>query len=107
MAMVRLTKHEQGIIVETFYGIDPETFEVERISLTRGGVLRKSGKDGGAYEHLIEHNRSPQEEVIVVWNLREVVGLREGVFTPDQVKETVERLKVKAAAMKAEAEAKK
>jgi hypothetical protein len=37
-----MTKREEGQTVEVFYGIDPKTFEVERVSLTRGGILNKS-----------------------------------------------------------------
>jgi hypothetical protein len=44
-ALARLTKGKGEDIFETLYGINPNTFEVETVSLNRGGELRKSGKD--------------------------------------------------------------
>jgi hypothetical protein len=102
--MGRMTKREEGLIVESFYGIDPKTFEVERVSLTKGNDLRKMGRNLQSYTHSILHGRDPRTEIIIVWHLSDIISFREGVFTDEQIKEGVERLKVLAEERKAAAQ---
>jgi hypothetical protein len=50
-------------IIETVYGINPKTFEVETVSLNRGGELRTLDKDVEPRIHYLAHARDPKSEV--------------------------------------------
>ena len=56
-ALARLTRRGGEEIIETLYGINPKTFEVETVSLNRGGELRKLGKDVEPRTHHVAHAR--------------------------------------------------
>jgi hypothetical protein len=102
--MARLTEHEQGLTVETFYGINPTTFEIESVSLTKGGVLRKHGRDMQFHEHALLDGHSPQTEIVIVWHLRELISFPEGIFSEEEKARSLGELKAKAAKMKEENE---
>src|ERR1019366_4709899 len=70
--MTKRTKQSDDEIIEAFYGINLSTFEVERVSLTRGGTLSKSTKDGGSFQYRIEHGRQARNEVTIVFNLTDI-----------------------------------
>jgi len=102
--MARLKKHEEGLIVETFYGINKRTFAVESVSLTEGGVLRKYNQDMQVSEHPVLHGKSPQTEIVIVWHLTDLISFRQGFSNEKKVKEAIEGLKAKAARMKEDQE---
>ena len=102
--MEGVTNEEQGLIVETFYGINPTSFAIEGVSLTSSGMLRKYGRDMKVSEHPVLSGRSPQTEIVLVWHLREIISFREGVFSEEQRQRALELLKDKAAKMKEENE---
>lgn len=104
--MARKTRRQQEEIINEIYGINSKTFEVESISVTRGGTMTRYGKDGGFYTHHIEHGRPARGEAGIVFGLVELVDVHPLYAGAEQRKIITERLKVKAAEMKAESEAK-
>jgi hypothetical protein len=71
--MARLTKRQKEETISTFFGINPKTFNVEMVSLTRGGTLRKWGPDATFVTHAILHGRQPKSEIITVWGLTDLI----------------------------------
>lgn len=104
--MARLTKREAQQIVEVFYGIDPKTFEVERVSLTRDGVLHKYNRDGLHGTHAILHGRQARTEIIIVWHLTDLisfpVGLDDDEYRKSRIAEMGALAEQKKAASKKE-----
>jgi hypothetical protein len=98
--MARLTKHQEGEIVEMFYGINPKTFEVDRVSLTRGGTLSRWNKNGN-YSHPVFKGRDARAEVIIVFGLTDIHSVSQVSFGSEYEKRILEELKTKAAEMKA------
>ena len=85
--------------IETFFGINPKTFEVESVSRTRGGTLSR-WNENGVYSHNIEHGRNAQAEVAIVFGLREIFSVPELLVNSENTKQRVEELRKKAAEMK-------
>ena len=102
--MARRPRRENEEIVETIYGIDPKTFEVARLSLTRGGTLTRWWGDGRVYPHHIEHGRSARSEAIVVFGLMDILSVPALLDGADSTKASVKKLEEKAAEMKRKAE---
>ena len=92
----RLTKRQEGEIIEEFLGIDPNTFKVVSISLNRGRMLQL-WKDGAPISHYVMPPRSPKTEIVVVWHLVEVTSLGPPGFENSAVRE---QLEARAAEMK-------
>jgi hypothetical protein len=61
-ALARLTRRGGEEIIETLYGINPKTFEVETVSLNRSGELRNLGKDVEPRTHYVAHARDRRVE---------------------------------------------
>jgi hypothetical protein len=74
-ALARLTKRKGKEIIETLYGINPNTFEVETVSLNRGGELRKTGKDVELRTHYVAPGRDPKSEVRITFGLTNVFSV--------------------------------
>jgi len=102
--MARKTRRENEEIVETYFGIDPKTFEVKTVSRTRGGTLTKWNRDLAPYSHHIEHGRNAQAEVRIVFGLTDIFGVPEALVNSENTKNRVKELEVKAAEMKRQAE---
>ena len=100
-AVARLTRLEGGEIIETLYGINPKTFDVETVSLNRGGELRKLGKDVEPRTHHVAHARDPKSEVRIVFGLTNVFSVPQALVDQESTKRRVEELRNRAAEMKA------
>ena len=101
--MAKPTKRSNDELVEDFYGINPSTFEVEQVSLTRGGVLSKFAKDGALFRHPIAPGRQALAEVIIVFHLTDIFSIHTQFENVDGTKKRIAELETKAAKMKAEA----
>src|SRR5262249_8839393 len=84
--------------VAVYYGINAKTFQVERVSRTRGGMISKSGA-GGLYHSTSIHPsnaRSPEREVRLVYGLTEVIETAPQFESSEGFKASIEALKKKA-----------
>ena len=99
-ALARLTKGKGEEIFETLYGINPNTFEVETVSLSRGGELRKSGKDVELRTHCVAPGRDPKSEVRITFGLTNVFSVPQALVDQESTKRRVEELRKRAAEMK-------
>jgi hypothetical protein len=104
--MARRTKRENEETVEIFYGINPRTFEVDSVFLTRGGTLRKHGRDLATATHHILHGRDARTEIIIVWHLTDLVSFAPAMSGGEFAKEQLAELRLKADEMKAAEQAK-
>lgn len=96
--MARRTKQQAGEIVETIYGINGNTYEVESISVTRGGTMTRWNENGPySYEAA---GRNPRNEAVVVFGLSEIRSVSQVLFGSDAEKRIMEELKAKAEALK-------
>ena len=103
MIMTSRTKQSDDDIVEAFYGINRSTFEVERVWLTRGGALSKSTKDGGSFQHRIEHGRDARNEAFIVFNLIDIFSVCPQYENIEETKRRTTELEAKATQMRAKA----
>ena len=92
------TRRESEEIIETLYGINPKTFEVETVSLNRSGELRKRGK--GGEPHHVARGRDPKSEVRTAFGLTNVFSVPEALVDQESTKRRVEGLRERAAEMK-------
>ena len=99
-ALARLTRRGGEEIIETLYGINPKTFEVETVSLHRGGELRKLGKDVEPRTHHVAHARDPKSEVRISFGLTNVFSVPQALVDQESTKKRVEELRKRAAEMK-------
>ena len=82
-------------VLGDYYGIDPDTFEVERISRTAYGTLVRDGQE--FMPRQLGAGRSAQMEI------EDLFGLRDVVFVPEPMRGTlhermiIEELKKQAA----------
>jgi hypothetical protein len=98
--MAKLTREEAAQIDETFFGINPATFEVGSVQLTRGGTMYMTNPNGTMRRH--EPGKYlPKTEVTVVFGLVEVVSVVKGYASNARERAVVEELGKKAAALKA------
>lgn len=95
----------QDEIIESFYGINCKTYEVERVSMTRGRRLSKWGKDGHLETHQVALGREPKLEVVIVFGLSDVLSVPEIANGADWTKKRIDELEIKAAEMKKAASA--
>lgn len=102
--MARRTKRQNEEIVERFYGIDPKTFEVARISLTRSGTLTRRWDDGRVYPHHIMRGRDARSEVIVVFGLTNIFSVLVQYDSAESTQDRIKELEEKAAEMKQQAQ---
>jgi hypothetical protein len=98
--MARLTKHQKGEIVREFHGIVPKTFDVETVSLTRGGVLSKFSRDGNYHQHPVTGGRIPRNEVVIVYGLTDIIETTPQFSDAEYIKRKLAELQEKADAMK-------
>lgn len=93
------TKAWKGEITTVFYGINPETLEVDRVTMTRDRTISRLSKSGAMHTHHVLQGRDPRTEVNVVYHLTDIVQLPAFLAAGD--KPQVKELEAKAAAMKA------
>ncbi len=100
-----MTKSEQELpedeITTNFFGIDPKTYEVESISLTRGGALVRV-KDGAAIWSANVPVESARHEIAVRLGLVEIVETGARDTGEEQRRKIMEDLETKAEIMKQE-----
>ena len=99
-SLARLRKRKGEEIIETLYGINPNTFEVETVSLNRGGELRKTCEDVELRTHYVATGRDPKSEVRITFGLTNVFSVPEALVDQESTKRRVEELRKKAAEMK-------
>ena len=76
------------LIKTIYYGIDPKTFAVKRISLTNDNVLQYYGEDG-TYDHPVLAGRMARNEVVIVWHLHDIFEVMPGFADSDTEKKRV------------------
>ena len=94
--------HQRQEIDQTFYGINPVTYEVETITLYNNGVLRKYGQE--IEERILKPGQSPQTEIVRIWHLRDLLSFHASSATDDRFRSALSNLANKAAKMKEEAD---
>ena len=94
--------HERLEIEETFYGINPITYEVETVTLYMSGVLLKYGQE--LQEQILKPKQSPQTEIVRIWHLRDLMSFKASSATDDRFRSALSSLASKAAKMKEEAD---
>jgi hypothetical protein len=104
--MARLTRKQEEETVSTFYGINPKTFRVESVSLTRGGKLRKWGPDATFATHHLAHGRQAITEIIIVWGLTDLIEIYPRLEDSESTRKKLEELRAIAEAKRAEHERK-
>lgn len=100
MHLARNTRKNQNEIVEHYYGINRETFEIESVSKTRGGTLSKSGKDGSYSTHHIIGDRQAKTEIVIVWGLTDIISFPAQFDGGEMTKRQMADLQAKADAKK-------
>jgi hypothetical protein len=104
--MARRTRQQNEETVTVYYGIDPKTFEVARVPLTRGGTLSRMGKEAMQEFHQVTRGRNPQSEVVIVFGLTDIVSVPIQLEESAGTEQRITELRAKAAEMKREAEEK-
>ena len=91
-------------IIRVYYGINPQNYEIERVSQTRGGTLTKWHKEI-SHTHPVPRGCDPRNEVATLYGLRHIY---ETTLSLDAISDDTQyiALKAKAVQMKADAEAK-
>ncbi len=100
--MGRLRKHEAQQTTHVFYGINRESFKVERASLRRDGMLTMWRGD----KYLSTptgRGRRAESECIIVFGLHDLQAFLVGTEDSDYAKRVIDELRQKAEAMKAQA----
>jgi hypothetical protein len=103
--MARLTKRQKDEIITVFFGIDPESLDVIRVSLTRGGTLTRWGRGGHFHQHYVSPPRRAQDEVHIVYSLTDIIEVPVQFENNEMYKGRIDALAAKAKRMKEEKEA--
>jgi hypothetical protein len=98
----RLTSRQKEEITSTFYGINRKTLQVESVSVTRGGGLRRSGKGVPNHSHVIHTGETPRSEIWIVYELTDLVEIPSLLWAADSSKQQIAQVEEKAARMRAE-----
>ena len=97
--MARLTNREKQEIVEVFFGINPRTFDVERVSLTRDNLLQHWSSDV-MLSHPVLFDRSARAEIIITWGLTDLFSTVVQFEESEDTKRQIAGLTAKAEALK-------
>jgi hypothetical protein len=97
--MARLTKQQELEVTEHYYGIDPKSFEVVRVTYSRGGTMRATT----GREH---HYRGPYpaKEINIVFGFDDIKSVAALWFRSDLERKIQNKLEEKAESMRLEAE---
>jgi hypothetical protein len=101
----RTTNQAKNETVAIYHGINPRTFEVETVYVTRDGHMTKYGKDLDAYTHYSAHGNLHEVEIRIVFELRDMFWVHPQFSNEASTRERLEELKAKATQMRAEKEA--
>jgi hypothetical protein len=101
--MPRRTKYLHEETIATFYGINPRTFEVERVSLTRGRTLKKWTNAKEFMTHPIPPGRRPKAEIVTAWGLTELIEVLPHESYSEGTKRKVDELRAKAGELRSKA----
>lgn len=88
-------------VTTNFFGINPKTYEVESLSLTRGGTLLRAG-NGAEYWSASVPVASAKHEIAVRLGLVEIVEASVQNTSEEQRRKIMEDLETKAEIMKQE-----
>jgi hypothetical protein len=100
--MARLTKRQKDEIITVFFGIDPESLDVVRVSLTRGGTLTRWSRGGHFHQHYVSPPRRAQDEVHIVYSLTDIIAVPVQFENSEMYKSRMDALAAKAKQMKEE-----
>jgi hypothetical protein len=89
-------------ITTNFFGINPKTYEIESISLTRGGMLSRTGGGAGAWSTKVPDAAAAKQEIAHRLGLVEIVEASVQDSGEQQRQRIVEDLETKAEIMKQE-----
>jgi hypothetical protein len=67
--------------IATFYGINPQSHDVETVTLTRGMTLTRFRGDKYPTSYKIRHGRPAAGQIAAVFGLTDIIRVD---FTPDQ-----------------------
>jgi hypothetical protein len=86
-------------LIQIFYGINPNTNEIDSVWHYRNGTLSKSGAYGidSCYIHPRNVN-NPAAEISIVWGVTDLIPLSPALIGSETQKEVIASLKEKAAA---------
>lgn len=91
----------QGEIVANFFGINPKTYDIEQVSLTRGGTLSRV-TDGADRWSANVPVAEAKHEIAVRLGLVEIVEAGGRIAGDEQRRKIIEDLETKAEIMKQE-----
>ena len=98
----RLSKQQKEEFVSTFYGINHDTLQVDRVSVTQGGMLYRSGQGVPNHHHPIATGETPQTEIRIVYRLSDLIEIPSHLRADEYSKRRVAELEAKAAQMREE-----
>lgn len=98
----RLTVSEKSETVAVFYGINPRSFEVDTVFVTRDGHMTKYGKGGFAHDHYNEHGNMHETEIKIVYGLTDLFNVRPELLNSELTKQQLENLRTRAEKMRSE-----
>lgn len=99
--MTKPEKSSQDEITTNFYGINPKTYEIENIALTRGGTLLRMG-DGADFWSAKVPVAAAKHEIAARLGLVEIVETNVQDTHEGQRRKIIEDLETKAEIMKQE-----
>lgn len=89
-------------VTTNFFGINPKTYEIESISLTRGGMLSRIGGDAGNWSTKVPDAAAAKQEIAHRLGLVEIVEASVQDTGEQQRQKIMEDLETKAEIMKQE-----
>ncbi|MBI5322527.1 hypothetical protein [Bradyrhizobium sp.] len=89
-------------ITTNFFGINPKTYEVESISLTRGGALSRVGDGSKYWNAKVPDAAAAKQEIAHRLGLVEIVEASVQSTGEQQLRKIMEDLETKAEIMKQE-----
>lgn len=92
--MAKNSRTSQSEITTTFYGINPKTYEIEVVSLTRGGKLSRL-KDGTNLWTATVPVGAAKHEIVVQLGLVEIVETSAQFAGDEQRKKIIQELEEK------------
>ena len=98
----RLTSRQKEEITSTFYGIDHDTCQVDRVSVTRGRVLTRQGQGLREYRHPIPTDETPESEIRIVFQLTDMIQVPTLPWVAKLYKGRIAELEAEAERMRAE-----
>ena len=101
MQMAKPEPSTEDEITTNFFGINPKTYEIENISLTRGGRLLRV-RDGADNWSANVPVASAKREIVVRLGLVEIVETSAQNTDEEQLRKIIEDLETKAEIMKQE-----